>query len=133
MAQLLIKAQEPWNNDSPTAPTNRSRLGDIIVVRGDDHVWGREECLPRFIVVKLPNISEADAKHYEQSLMIQDGLDEQGQPKMIMAKVRKYQVPPATVQTHIDSSESVVEIPLGHGEGVDPVADFMDSIMEKTS
>ena len=68
MAQLLIKALEPWNNDNPQAPPERSRLGDIIVVRPDDHVWGREECLPRFIVVQLPGISYDDAKHLEENL-----------------------------------------------------------------
>ena len=129
MAQLLIKALEPWNNDNPLAPSERSRLGDIIVVRGDDHVWGNEECLPRFIVVKLPGIAEADVKHYEQSLMVSDGVDELGNPKMKLAKVRKYQVPPSYVS---EQTESVIDIPLGHGEGVDPVSDFMDSIVEKT-
>jgi len=130
IAEILIKAQEPWNNANQDAPPERSRLGDIIVVRPDGHVWGNEECLPRFIVVKLPGLSEEEVKHYEQSLMVSDGVDEHGQPKMKMAKVRKYQVPPAFVQ---EQTESVVDLPLGHGEGVDPVADFQETIIEKTS
>ena len=27
MAEILIKAQEPYNNDDPQAPSERSRLG----------------------------------------------------------------------------------------------------------
>lgn len=131
MAELLVKAAEPWNNDSPTAPPERSRLGDIIVVRPDGWVWGNEENLPRFIIVKLPGVAVEDVKHYEESLIVDDGLDENNQPKTKMAKVRKYQVPSTTVQTQIDLSETILELPLSHGDQ-NPIEDFMNSIIEKT-
>ena len=145
MAELLVRAKGHWR-DSTTQKeidamtpeqlkdfNSRSQFGDIIVVREDGWVWGNEECLPNFIVVKLPGLSVEESKIYEESLMLQDGLDENNEPNMYMTKVRKYQVPLATVQAQVDLEESVLEIPLGHGEGVDPISDFQATIIEKTS
>jgi len=128
MAQFLIKAQEPWNNDSPEAPSERSRLGDIIVVRPDGHVWGSEECLPRFIVVKITNMSYEDAKHLEESLMVDDGLDEHGIMKKKMAKVRKWQVPSKYMSDAIKDGNSVIEITLTAKQLA-----FIQNLIEKTS
>jgi hypothetical protein len=128
MAQLLIKALEPWNNDSPTAPSERSRLGDIIVVRPDDHVWGNEECLPRFIVVKITNMTYEDAKHLEESLMVDDGLDEQGIPKKKLAKVRKWQVPASYMTNAINAGNSVITITLSAQQQA-----LINNLIEKTS
>ena len=128
MAQFLIKALEPWNNDDPQAPSERSRLGDIIVVRPDDHVWGNEECLPRFIVVKITNMTYDDAKNLEESLMVDDGLDEHGIMKRKMAKVRKWQVPQAYMLNAIQKGDSVVEITLTNKQQA-----FIANLIEKTS
>ena len=128
MAQFLIKAQEPWNNDLPTAPPERSRLGDIIVVRPDSHVWGREECLPRFIVVKITNMTYDDAKHLEESLMVDDGVDEEGNPKKKMGKVRKWQVPQAYMTKAISDRTSFIEITLTNKQ-----QQFLQNLIEKTS
>ena len=128
MAELLVKAQEPWNNDLPNAPSERSRLGDIIVVRPDSHVWGNEECLPRFIVVKVTNMTYDDAKHLEESLMVDDGLDEHGIMKRKMAKVRKWQVPQAYMLNAIHDGNSVIEITLTNKQLA-----FIDNLIEKTS
>ena len=128
MAELLVKAQEPWNNDLPNAPSERSRLGDIIVVRPDDHVWGNEECLPRFIVVKITNMTYEDAKHLEESLMVDDGLDEQGIMKKKMAKVRKWQVPSNYMTNAINAGTSVVTITLSAHQQA-----FIQNLIEKTS
>ena len=128
MAELLVKAQEPWNNDLPNAPSERSRLGDIIVVRPDSHVWGNEECLPRFIVVKVTNMTYDDAKHLEESLMVDDGLDEHGIMKRKMAKVRKWQVPQAYMLDAIHDGNSVIEITLTNKQQA-----FIANLIEKTS
>jgi hypothetical protein len=129
MAQFLIKALEPWNNDSPTAPEERSRLGDIIVVRPDGHVWGNEECLPRFIVVKITNMTYDDAKHLEESLLLDDGLEEDGVTiKKKLAKVRKWQVPQAYMLDAIQKGDSVVEITLTNKQLA-----FIANLIEKTS
>lgn len=85
----------------------RTQIGDIIIVRGDGWAWGREECLPNFIVVKLPNLTEAEVKHYEQSLI--DTADPQ---KPIMLKVRKYATTPTIVdscKTELSGAKEVVK------------------------
>ena len=128
MSEILIKACEPYNNAEPTAPSERSRLGDIIVVRPDGHVWGKEECLPRFIVVKITNLSYDDAKHLEESLMVDDGLDEHGIMKKKMAKVRKWQVPSSYMTNAINAGNSVVTITLTAQQQA-----FIQNLIEKTS
>jgi len=128
MAEILVKALEPWNNDNQDAPSERSRLGDIIVVRPDGHVWGNEECLPRFIVVKITNLSYDDAKHLEESLMLDDGLDEHGVMKRKMAKVRKWKVPSSYMTTAINAGNSVVTITLTAQQQA-----FIQNLIEKTS
>jgi hypothetical protein len=62
MAELLIKACEPWQ-----ITNTGSRKGDVVVVRPDGWKWGREECLPRFVVVKVEG-KEADWKYLERPL-----------------------------------------------------------------
>ena len=99
MAELLIKAQESWNNDADTSKMSkdelvafnaRSRKGDIIVVRPDGWKWGREECPPRFVVVKLKGVDVKDVKQYEEPLMSKD-------EKPVMLKRRKYAIPTTMV------------------------------------
>lgn len=128
MAEFLIRAFEPWNNDSPDAPPERCRLGDIVVIRPDGWSWGREECLPRFLVVKITNLSYEDAKHFEESLMLDDGVDEHGNQKMKMAKVRKWQVPSAYMSKALSDGNSVIEITLTNKQLA-----FIQKLIEKTS
>jgi hypothetical protein len=47
---------------------SRSQIGDIVVIRPDGWQWGREECLPNFIVVKVPDMTIEEAKKYEEPL-----------------------------------------------------------------
>jgi len=87
MAELLIKNVDAWGDDK-----SRSMKGDIIVVRPDGWVWGKEECPPRFVVVKLKGVKVDDVKHYEQPLM-----DTKDPEKPVMLKRRKYAIDTATV------------------------------------
>ena len=100
-AELLVKAQEPWNNDIDTSKMTkeelqsfnaRSRKGDIIVVKPDGWKWGREECPPRFVVVKLKGVKVEDVKHYEEPIY-----DEKDVENTTLLKVRKYAIDTSTV------------------------------------
>jgi len=80
MAKLLIRAQahyldkltqeevDKMTKEERQSYDARSQIGDIIVVRPDGWVWGKEECLPNFVVVKIPDKAE-DVKYLEESLM----------------------------------------------------------------
>ena len=46
----------------------RTQVGDVIVVRPDGWVWGNEECPPRYIVIKRPDLSVEDARYLEEPL-----------------------------------------------------------------
>lgn len=92
MAELLIKAQEPWNNDDPKAPANRTRKGDIIVVKPDGWKWGKEENPPRFMVMQIPELKYEDAKKFEDPLV-----DDKDIENSIVLKLRKHAVDIATV------------------------------------
>jgi uncharacterized protein YlzI (FlbEa/FlbD family) len=69
MAELLIKAKEPWQ-----ITDSGSRKGDIILVRPDGWKWGKCECLPDFIVVTVEGKAN-DLKDYESSLTEQTEVD----------------------------------------------------------
>ena len=101
MAELLVRAKAHWMDnwkaddvdklsvDEKRSYEARSRIGDIIVVRPDGWKWGREECLPNFIVVKVPD-READVKHYENSLTETRMVDDKEEE--VMLRVRKHYV-----------------------------------------
>ena len=100
MAELLVKMVDAWGTLE-----SRSRKGDIIVVKSDGWKWGKEECPPRFVVVKLPNVKVEDVKHYEQPLM-----DDKGE-NPIMLKRRKYAIPTTMVDNCSTELGGTKEIP----------------------
>jgi len=118
MAELLVKAQEPWNNDIDTSKMRkneltqfnaRSRKGDIIVIRPDGWKWGREECLPRFIVVKAPGLDIKDAVKFE-SAVYEESIDEDGNPKFKLLKRRKYAFDSFLLNSALRDSINSIEI-----------------------
>ena len=86
-AELLVKAEDAWGKLE-----SRSRKGDVIVVRPDGWKWGKEECPPQFVVVKLKGVDVKDVKHYEHPLMSND-------EEPVMLKRRQYAIDTAIVDT----------------------------------
>lgn len=130
MAELLVSAKKHWMDDlsieevEKMTSTNkesydaRSQIGDIIVVKPDGWVWGREECLPTFIVVKLPGVTIEEVEHLTQMLVDTTILEH---PKIL--KRRKYQIPKSYVDDAKTAVNSVVTISQSKN--------FTDSITEK--
>ena len=135
MAELLIRASKHWLDDHTQAQVDampqgdkdsynaRTQIGDIIVVKPDGWEWGKEECLPTFLVVKLPQVDVATVEHFTQSLMDMTNPDN---PKML--KRRKYRIPENWVSNKALLGESVIEITLSAQKQA-----LIDSIVEKTS
>jgi hypothetical protein len=67
----------------------RSQIGDIIVVRPDGWAWGKCECPPEYVIVKVPTMKEVDAKYLEQSLM-ETYTDKDGKEQQRMLRIRKH-------------------------------------------
>jgi len=114
-AELLVKASGHWMDEltqsevdkmTPDARQSydaRSQKGDIVVVRPDGWKWGKEECLPNYIVVKVPEMTEAEAKKYEEPLTEEvvktvtiDGKDVE-QTEQVMVRFRKIALPQTDV------------------------------------
>lgn len=67
MAELLIKAIDATHKDPVKDKAGSYKRGDVVVVMPDGHVWGKEERLPKFMVVKIPDLSVKDAMKYIES------------------------------------------------------------------
>jgi hypothetical protein len=92
--ELLVQAV-----DSPFE--KGAKKGDIIVVRPDGWVWGKEENLPRYIIVKLPGLNIEDAKKYEEPLIHIEEKDVNGKIERIpkTVKLRKYNIAASVVDS----------------------------------
>jgi predicted ABC-type ATPase len=101
MAEFLVRAQASTNKAA-------SEVGDIIIVRPDGHEWGKAECLPEYIVIKLPDVKIEDVKKFEESLREQDGVSKDGHPIFKTVARRKYKLPAATIQAAATLAKSVV-------------------------
>jgi hypothetical protein len=101
MAEFLVRARNHWLDAVPQdqiatfsqgqldAYNARFAKGDIILVRPDGWTWGKEECLPNFIVIKVPNIVIEDVRH----------LESQWRENGTLKKKRRFHVPDAIVDT----------------------------------
>lgn len=107
--ELLVRAKPHWmdsltqkdvdvmSTEQKQSYESRSQIGDVVVVRPDGWLWGNEECLPNFIIVKVPDMPYEEAKKYEESLNEQF-IDDKGETQSRMLKVRKYQIPLVDVE-----------------------------------
>jgi hypothetical protein len=119
MAELLVKAKAHWmddfTQDQVDAMTDEGRrqylsrhqAGDIIVVRSDGWEWGKLECLPDFVIVKIPGMAEEDAKMYEGALM-----DTSIPEKPVLVRCCKYSIPSA-VPNYIPIAQPIGKIGMG--------------------
>lgn len=76
MAEILVLAKDHWMEKTPQEERDkwdsktkdkfnrRVKKGSPIVVKPDGWVWGKEECPPNYIVVKVPDISVEEAQKY---------------------------------------------------------------------
>jgi len=115
MAELLIQARGHWQDDWDQQKKNslseaelrshssRIQLGDIVVIKPDGWVWGNEENLPRYIVIKAPGVAVETVTHLTESLM-----DTTDPENPFMLKKRKYQIPNGWLNTHLDQDVVVL-------------------------
>ena len=107
-AELLVKAKPHWQDTYTDTRINkmtsaekihydaRSQIGDVIVVRPDGWAWGREECLPNFIVIKVPDELVSSWKYLEDVLY---------DTSMKIIKTRKYNIPKSMIETAVTDKE----------------------------
>ena len=112
MAELLIRAKGHWKDEwkpskvnSLTPPEKRSydartQLGDIVVVKPNGWKWGKAECLPEYVLVKIPDMTVEEAKQYEDSIY-ETYLDENNEEQTRIVRHRKWFVKPTWMDTII--------------------------------
>lgn len=99
-AELLVKANQHWMDSLTQVEISkfsqqeldqynaRSQIGDIIVVRPDGWQWGKEEGLPKYVVVKVPGMTEVEMREYEKNL-----IDTTTPENSKLIRIRKYALP----------------------------------------
>jgi hypothetical protein len=125
MAELLVKASGHWMDKLTQADVDkmdeselrsykaRSQKGDVVVVRPDGWPWGKEECLPNFIVVKVPDMTDAEAKAYESPLtetVIEKDKDGKDVETARMVRFRKHAMPKADIDTQVSIETTAVSL-----------------------
>lgn len=63
MAELLIMANSNSHSDPIKDIRGCYKKGDIVDVQPDGFQWGKEECPPRFHVVKIKGLDFKEAKY----------------------------------------------------------------------
>jgi hypothetical protein len=72
MCELLIRVRDKVNDD-PYLDARCFKRGDVVVVVDDDWQWGREELRnPDWRIVRLPNVSTAQAAAFLGEEMDED-------------------------------------------------------------
>ena len=81
MAEILIRAHNSWMEDVPQEEKDRwddnmwakynrrRRKGNPISVRPDGAKYGKKECPPRYIIVKMPGVRVEDARQYIEKVV----------------------------------------------------------------
>lgn len=67
MAEFLIKAIDAHHPDSKIDLAGCYKTGDVILAQPDGWSWGKEECLPKFIILKVPGMTVESAQEYLKS------------------------------------------------------------------
>ena len=64
------------------------KRGDPVVIMPDGHIWGREEGLPKFFIVKIPGLAVETAKKY-----IAEQMDSTDPEKPVLFRRRRFGLP----------------------------------------
>lgn len=76
-AELLVRARPHWMETADTTGWSKDQLkekntvttkGSPIVVKPDGWKWGKKECPPNFIIIKLPGVTVEKCLKYIESL-----------------------------------------------------------------
>jgi hypothetical protein len=63
--ELLVKARDATHAD-PAKDKMCWKQGQIVAVKPDGHIWGKEEGLPRFWIIKIPGMPVEKANQFTQ-------------------------------------------------------------------
>jgi hypothetical protein len=91
MAEILIKAVSAVHPDAAKDARASYKRGMPVVVMPDGHVWGTEEKLPAFVVLKLPGVPVSKVEKYLEMDDEPDGTtDHEGNQRMRTVRRRRW-------------------------------------------
>jgi len=64
MAQILVRWKDNFHPDPIIDRRGCYKCGYPVVVMPDNHIWGKMECLPDFVVVKVPDVPIEKVQKY---------------------------------------------------------------------
>jgi len=67
MAEILFKAIDANHSDPIKDLRGCYKIGYPVVVMPDDHEWGNEERLPKFVIIKCPEVTVEQCQQYIES------------------------------------------------------------------
>jgi hypothetical protein len=80
-----------WTKEQRDNYEARAVVGDVIVARQLGWTWGREENLPRYVIIRVNGMNIAEARKFEERLEDDVLGPDEKHPKLL--KKRKWQVP----------------------------------------
>jgi hypothetical protein len=94
MCEILVKAVSVTNPDPDKDQRGCYKRGYLVLIMPDGHVWGREEGLPKFVVIKLPGVPVDNEKirKYTEEWKAMTGLDPDGGPIIETQQRRRWQI-----------------------------------------
>jgi hypothetical protein len=63
--EFLIKNFDDSNFDQDEDRSGCRKRGMVDAMMPDDHTWGRLECLPKFVIIKVPGLTASEVDAYE--------------------------------------------------------------------
>lgn len=126
MAEFLVLAKGHWQDnlskqeiasmteEQKAKFDRRPQKGDIVCVRPDGWEWGKSECLPDFIVYKIPGMTVEEAMKYEEPVY-ENKVNVLGDTVPEVVKFRKHQIPVDVVDADkiaVVDSEKQIDISL---------------------
>lgn len=64
MAELLVMAKNNTHEDPEVDRSGCYKRGYVVNVMPDKHPWGKKECLPKFVVIKIPGVPVEKVRKY---------------------------------------------------------------------
>lgn len=124
MAELLVKAKAGWRESISLRDRanwtekevqqfrTRTRIGDIIAVKPDGHVWGNAERLPSFVVVRVSGLSLEEAQQYAERLVRRSLVGPFFIEHEELLRRRRFQFPPALILQARVQGNDVIDVDL---------------------
>lgn len=92
MAEFLVVAQSATHADPDKDERGSYKRGDVVVVQPDGHQWGRLETAPKFVVVKVPDVTVEQARRFIEAEGATEVDPFTGTSRFVVSRRRRWRV-----------------------------------------